>query len=460
MTEPANSGDGIVQVAYLHPEEVSHSWVDSMRRMWEYDLNKGGLRIARKPLNLKTGSGRLVPNRNFATRLFLERTPHEWMLFVDTDMGFPDDAVHRLLAAADPVDRPVIGGLCFAQMEATYDGAGGHRHVVVPTMYAIGDTDEGEPSFCYFGDYEDDTLTRVAGTGAAFLLMHRTVLEKMRAQFGDHWWDQFYDGKGDMTGEDLAFCARLGKMGVPIFVHTGVKTTHHKHLWLSEEDYQIQRAVTISLETALPPAVDLGASLATLVDDAHVQGNGAMLKLPEDLARYQSIIETTRPEVIVETGTWTGASAAWFSVFGVDVITVDINHDRLVHRDRIDGEGVIWFYRGSSVDPDIVAQVRERVAGRRCMVVLDSDHSAAHVAQEIDLYGPMVTPGCYLVVEDTIFGHAPQPLRDRHIGGQKGSPLEPVASMLAGNPAWSRDMAVERMSPVSHHPGGWWVRNA
>jgi len=100
------------------------------------------------------------------------------------------------------------------------------------------------------------------------------------------------------------------------------------------------------------------------------------------------------------------------------------------------------------------------VAGRRCMVSLDSDHSGPHVSEEIKLYGPLVTPGCYLVVEDGIFGYATRTLRTAHgLGDMIGSPLDAIEEHLAGNPDWSRDIATERLSPVTHHPAGFWRRN-
>lgn len=271
----ADSGDGIVQVAYLHREHVSHSWVESMRGMWEYDLDHGR-RIARKPLNLRCGSGLVASTRNYGARLFLDHTPHEWLLWIDTDMGFAPDSVHRLLEeAADPVKHPVAGALCFAYMETQYDGMGGWRRTIVPTMYRLG-TEEGsgKPSFCYYGDYVDNTVTQVAGTGGAFLLIHRTVLEKLRAEHGDHWFDQMYDHAGDIIGEDIAFCGRLLAAGVVPVVHTGVKTTHHKELWLSELDYAAQRAVTVQVD----PDLLVG-------DEAFVSGDG------DEVARLDSLIE-------------------------------------------------------------------------------------------------------------------------------------------------------------------------
>src|SRR5688572_13510720 len=128
---------GTVQVAYLHNEDVSHSWVESMRKVRNHDLQTAvgdgvdlaqaierGYRIAREPLNLRCGAGMVAHIRNYGARLFLDKTDHEWLLYVDTDMGFEPDAIHRLLAVADPDNRPVVGALCFAMMEAAYDGMG------------------------------------------------------------------------------------------------------------------------------------------------------------------------------------------------------------------------------------------------------------------------------------------------------------------------------------------------
>lgn len=469
--------NGTVQIAYLHREHVSHSWHESLRGVLHHDLLraiedgadlaaciKNGYRIAAKPLNLRCAAGLVSHVRNYAARLFLDKTEHEWLLFIDTDMGFGNDAAHRLLDAADPVTRPVVGALCFAMMEAAYDGMGGWRRTIIPTMYKVGTTDAGDPSFCYFGDYEDDTVTQVAATGGAFLLIHRGALEKLRAEHGDRMFDMMYDRVGDIVGEDIAFCGRLLKAGIIPAVHTGVKTTHHKEVWVSEQDYMLQEAVQVERIPdfpGLPAVIDVPASLQSLAGDEHVRGG--MLKLPADLDRYKAIIEATRPEVIVETGTRTGASARWFAEQGLAVITVDLHPPRLVKRQEAfpDGyEGDVTVLAGDSADPAVAERVRRLVAGRRCMVSLDSDHSAAHVAREIELYGPLVSPGCYLVVEDTIFGYAPQALRDKHIPGLTGSPLDAIAEKLAGNPGWSRDLAVERMSPTSHHPAGFWLRLA
>lgn len=181
-----------------------------------------------------------------------------------------------------------------------------------------------------------------------------------------------------------------------------------------------------------------------------------MWKSAQDLIRYRHIVEATRPEVVVETGTRWGGTAAWFAdSFHVDVITVDV----AAAPDIRDWPGVTTVV-GSSVAPDVVGRVVELIAGRRCMVTLDSDHHFDHVQAEIRAYAPLVSPGCYLVVEDAL-GDLVEPAEARRFGSripEEGGPLPAIEAELAGDPGWVRDLDIEGMDPVSHSPFGWWRR--
>lgn len=231
--------DGLVQMAYLHPHQVSHSWHESVMRLVMYDqVNEGRLIQTGGPFMIACGSGGLVEGRNIAMRRWLDETPHEWLFWIDTDMGFAPDTVDRLLDAADPVERPVVGGLCFGAREVVYDGMGGRRLRLAPTMYRPGKDSAGQVGFTTRWDIPENTLVQVAGTGAACLLVHRSVAEKLRAEHGDTWFDPIKYPDNRWVSEDLSFCWRLGRAGIPLFVHTGVRTTHHKSVWIGAEDYE------------------------------------------------------------------------------------------------------------------------------------------------------------------------------------------------------------------------------
>jgi cephalosporin hydroxylase len=172
-------------------------------------------------------------------------------------------------------------------------------------------------------------------------------------------------------------------------------------------------------------------------------------KTPQDMWVYQEIIHETRPDVLLETGTADGGSAYYFAtIFDLErrgrVITVDIadspmrpKHDR------------ITYVLGSSTAPEIIGKVKSLISpGERVMVSLDSDHRQKHVAEELKLYSELVTPGCYLVVEDTnINGHPVAP----EFGP---GPMEALRDFLKLDSRYGSDHSREKFG-VTFFPEGW-----
>jgi hypothetical protein len=256
---PRGIGGGAVQLAYLHPGQVSHSWHMSMMNAIAYDKSVGLNMIERAPLAVScSGPNSLVEGRNFAAKHFLDETDAGWLMFIDTDMGFEADAVERVRLAADADSRPVVGGLCFALKHMGPDGKGGFVVRPLPTLFMWGQTRDQGFGFVNRFRYPPETLVQVAGTGGAFLLIHRKVLEKIRADQGDTWFNFIQYKDGLQVSEDLSFCYRVGQLGFPIFVHSGVKVSHHKEFWLSEDDYRMPDEEPMAkLAVPGPPVVDM-----------------------------------------------------------------------------------------------------------------------------------------------------------------------------------------------------------
>jgi hypothetical protein len=81
-------------------------------------------------------------------------------------------------------------------------------------------------------------MCEVHATGAAFLLIHRSVLTKMGEIYRESPYPWFLEGsvyKGTKFGEDWAFCMRAIEAGFKIHVHTGVKIGHVKPQVLDED---------------------------------------------------------------------------------------------------------------------------------------------------------------------------------------------------------------------------------
>jgi hypothetical protein len=228
---------GSVLLAYVHSNEVAHSWHLSMVDLLGWDLAherrvmRGGFHA------MRCGTGGIVQARNDVAAQFVEKSDAEWLFWIDTDMGFGPSTVDRLVEAADADERPVVGGLCFAQREYESDGLGGFRVRPMPTIYRWAEMAPGVSGFSAWEDYPRDQVVRADGTGSACILIHRSVVERVLTEYDTCYGRMSNPGTGQLLSEDLSFCARLVMLDIPLHVDTSVKTTHLKPQWVAEADF-------------------------------------------------------------------------------------------------------------------------------------------------------------------------------------------------------------------------------
>jgi cephalosporin hydroxylase len=178
---------------------------------------------------------------------------------------------------------------------------------------------------------------------------------------------------------------------------------------------------------------------------------------PNDVWITQEILFEVKPDVLVEAGTAAGGSAVLWAMIleqvnpDSRVVTIDIaNQSQEARRHPVARERV-RFLLGSSTAPGIVDEVRQEVEGKRVLVILDSDHAQHHVAEELELYAPMVSLGSYLIVQDTnVNGH---PVFLKHGPG----PWEAVEAFLARHSEFEVDESRERLL-FTMHPRGYLKR--
>jgi cephalosporin hydroxylase len=178
-------------------------------------------------------------------------------------------------------------------------------------------------------------------------------------------------------------------------------------------------------------------------------------KCPTDIWIYQEILHETRPDVIVETGVnFGGATLLLANLCDLlghgEVVAVDITLDRVHENTRKHPR--VTLLEGSSTAPDIVEQIAKKCAGKRTMVTLDSDHSADHVYRELSQYSPLVSPGLYLICEDTNtdLGAAAR--------GEWRGPSAALQRFLSENDQFTVDLSRNRMM-LTFNPKGYLRRN-
>lgn len=167
-----------------------------------------------------------------------------------------------------------------------------------------------------------------------------------------------------------------------------------------------------------------------------------VIQLPEDMVRLQEVIFATRPDLLIETGIAHGGSLIFYAslfkamdrgrALGID-IEIRPHNRAAIEADPMADR--IEMIEGSSIAPETVAAVRERVRpdDRTVMVVLDANHTRDHVMAELEAYAPLVTPGSWIVACDGIMSEVVGGPRTRPAWAAD-NPTEAARAFCAANP--------------------------
>jgi cephalosporin hydroxylase len=189
-----------------------------------------------------------------------------------------------------------------------------------------------------------------------------------------------------------------------------------------------------------------------------------IIQFPEDIVALQEIIWKTEPDLVIETGVAHGGSlifsASILELLGGDRRVVGVDIDIRAHnRAAIEAHPLarrIDLVQGSSLDADVVQHVKRLAAGRqRVMVILDSNHTHEHVLGELQLYSPLVTKGCYLVVCDTVVEDMPKALFPDRPWGPGDNPKTAVRAFLETCSRFEVDPEYEHKLLLSVCPEGY-----
>lgn len=196
-----------------------------------------------------------------------------------------------------------------------------------------------------------------------------------------------------------------------------------------------------------------------------------VIQLPEDMIRMQEAIFQIKPDVIIETGVAHGGSLIFYSslckamekgrVIGIDIEIRPHNRAAIEAHPLSDR---ITLIEGSSTAPEIVAQVKSQVQpGETVLVILDSNHTYGHVANELEAYADLVSPGSYIVATDGIM----YDLADVPRGQAEWATDNPTwaardfaakhPEFVIEQPAWPFNES-ELEHNITHWPGAWLKR--
>ncbi len=187
-----------------------------------------------------------------------------------------------------------------------------------------------------------------------------------------------------------------------------------------------------------------------------------IIQYPQDMIAMQELIWRLKPDLIVETGIARGGSlifyASMLELLGKgNVVGIDIDlHEH--NRKAIQAHPMnkrIRLIQGSSVDLGTAREVYQLAKKYKSVLLfLDSNHTADHVLQELQIYSPLVQKGSYIVVFDTLI----ETLSPKEIGsrpwGKGNNPLTAVKKFLKDNKRFKIDRSFDDKLLISVCAGG------
>ncbi len=194
-----------------------------------------------------------------------------------------------------------------------------------------------------------------------------------------------------------------------------------------------------------------------------------IIQYPQDMVALQEIVWRVQPDLIVETGIAHGGSlifsaslleliAACGGPQDARVLGIDIDI-RSHNRKAIESHPLsrrISMIQGSAIDEMIAAQVGVMAKDReRIMVILDSNHTHAHVLRELELYSPLIRKGSYLVVFDTVIEDMPEDSFPDRPWGRGNNPRTAVWEFLKATSRFRIDHKIQDKLLLTVAPDGY-----
>ena len=202
-----------------------------------------------------------------------------------------------------------------------------------------------------------------------------------------------------------------------------------------------------------------------------------IIQLTTDIVQLQEIIFKVKPDLIIETGIARGGSLAFYASM-LYLLDIADNKEPLSSTRRVLGIDIdirepnaaaikahplhpkIELLTGSSIDKAVIEKVYQRAEGiQSVMVCLDSHHSHSHVLAELNAYAPLVTPGSYCIVFDTVIEDLPAGYFDNRPWDVGNNPKTAVNEWIKSHSNFEVDTSIDEKLMISVSPGGYLRRN-
>jgi len=182
---------------------------------------------------LRSQGNQIARQRQTVIDYWYDKTDYEWLLWVDSDVVISPEKFKLLWDNKDAEKRPLVTGVYF-----TTDNPEEPLMVPMPTVFSFVNDGEGGFGLSRVHPLPVNELIKVDAAGMGFILMHRSIVPKVRevSPEGQLFMEM---GRGSkFIGEDIFFFALCDKAEVPLHCNTGATAPHMKRFSFDEHYYK------------------------------------------------------------------------------------------------------------------------------------------------------------------------------------------------------------------------------
>jgi GT2 family glycosyltransferase len=213
----AHSSKETVALAWCDGGLVDGRFMDSML-LTMMNAPKIGMNIINK---IRVNGNQIGRQRQVLFDNWADVTKTDWLLWVDSDIVLTPDSLKLVWNAADKVSKPVVSGTYFVSKE-------NERSLMQP-FPALFKEGSNKNELQIIHPLPQNELIKVDSAGFGFLLMHKSIIPKMREVSPDYSLFAEEEGLADKyISEDIVFFRKLKAAGIDLYAHTGALVQHMK----------------------------------------------------------------------------------------------------------------------------------------------------------------------------------------------------------------------------------------
>jgi hypothetical protein len=179
--------------------------------------------------NIRSDGPLIHKNRESVIRYWLSSTDVDWLLFIDSDIVFTPDDVKFLCQSADSKNKKIVSGLYFTIQKI---------EPLFPYPVVFIRTEEGQ--YLALSEIEENSVSMIDAAGLGFVLIHRSVVEKMLSTYRLS--EIFVSSQ---FGEDIAFFEKVHEIGEDVYLDTRASVKHMKRYSIDLDFYKMYESYNL-----------------------------------------------------------------------------------------------------------------------------------------------------------------------------------------------------------------------